>query len=817
MDNSRTSPVRSDVLDVLAQLRQRIRRYVALEGSALVVVVLGVSFWLSLAIDYVLELSLGTRRFFLVVALFAIGLTLLRYLLLRVARVFRDRALALVLERRFPQLSDRLITAVEQAERDEALSPLTRSMLERTAAEAAELSRSLQLREVFNAGPLFRAAVGAAALFVSIGGFAWASNEVFHTWLRRNLLMSEDIYRRDTDMQVVVLAEPGERVVEFRDRVYKHPRGADLTFLVTVPDGKVVPEQVRYSYRNVAHSGGGGDSMTKIGQRQFRQRLSGLHESIRLWLSGGDYSTRTPYLVEVVDPPLIDRLTLSVLYPDYTGLNAREESAGAPIRQEVPVLGTQVSLPAGSDFLLEARGNKPLVGVQIRTDLWELRLTREKGALAIASAGGIAAPLVDLSASEPFLAPDGKSFRIPAILTTAAAPEIISEAGAVHLPLRLPPDVPLRITLHDDDDVMSIEPARLTINSIPDEPPRIETRLKGIGTSITRQATIPIAGEIQDTQDGSRRYGVTDDYGIADARFEYRVETAKVEGEESRFQPASFASRPEGQRQFPVDEKFAVLPLDLAVGVKLLLKVVAVDADNLTGPHVASSPPYSFQIVTDDELLSLIAVKELNLRRRFEQILEEVRNTRKDLLLSRTRLEEARDLKEKSSAGASDLGDVRDKLSAIDAAVSTSVERGTSGIRKNANETQSIEAEFREIRDELANNAIPDSRPMLDRIDDGIIRPLHSVNTVDYNEVDDALAALRLSIEERGEVLAAFGEPIERLNVTIEHLEAVLAQMLKLETVNEALQLLRDIIKSQEELQDRTRQERKKKLIEGLQ
>src|SRR4029079_788035 len=145
------------------------------------------------------------------------------------------------------------------------------------------------------------------------------------------------------------------------------------------------------------------------------------------------------------------------------------------------------------------------------------------------------------------------------------------------------------------------------------------------------------------------------------------------------------------------------------------------------------------------------------------------------------------------------------------------VERGVSGIRKNANETQSIEAEFREIRDELANNAIPDAKPMIDRIDDSIIRPLHSINTVDYNSLDDALVLLRQTLEDRGDSLSAFEEPIERLNLTIEHLEAVLAQMLKLETINEALQLLRDIIKSQEELQEKTRLERKKKLIEGLQ
>jgi hypothetical protein len=779
------------------------------------VVVLGIAFWTSLAIDYWFELAIGARRFLLVLALLASGVTFVRYLLLRVVRDFRNRALALVLERRFPKLNDRLITAVELSERVESPTPLTTSMLERTAEEAAELSHSLQFREVFNIGPLLRAALGAAVLIASIGGFAWATTEVFNTWFRRNLLLADEYYRRETDLHVVVLADPGERVVEFRDGVYKHPRGADLTFLATVLEDKIVPEQVKFSYRNIAHSGGGGDSMTKIGQRQFRQRLSSLHESIRLWLSGGDYSTHAPFVVEVVDPPQIDRLTLSVLYPEYTRLNARDEQSSASVRQEVPVLGTQVSLPGGTDFLLEARSNKPLTGVHVQTDLWEIRIAPGKARMALVPAGGAPAAWLDLSVAQPLLAADGRSFRIPCALSVTATPEVVSEAGHVQLPLRLTPDALLRITLHDTDDVMSVEPARLTINSIPDEPPQIETRLKGIGTSITRQATVPIVGEIQDVQDGSIHYGVTDDYGIAEARFEYKFEAGKAEGQESDYRPAPFMTQPEGRKQFPIDEKFAVLPLDLAVGAKLTLKVVAVDADNLTGPHVASGQPYSFQIVSDDELLALIAVKELNLRRRFEQILDEVRNTRKDLLLSRTRLEEARELRARG-AGEPE-SDVREKLASVDATVSTSVERGMNGIRKNANETQSIEAEFREIRDELANNAIPDAKPMLDRIDDGIIQPLHSINTVDYNSLDDALVLLRQTLEDRGDSLSSFEDPIDRLNVTIEHLEAVLAQMLKLETINEALQLLRDIIKSQEELQDKTRQERKKKLIEGLQ
>src|SRR5262245_24923234 len=241
MDVSDKTTGRPDVFFVLGELRSRIRRYVALEGLGIVLAVVGLAFWLSLATDYWLELSVGVRKFFLVLAAGITAAAVVRYLLLRLIRVFRSRALALVLERRFPELNDRLITAVELANSGKAESPLTAAMLRQTADEAAELSHRLQLREVFEIGPLFKSALAAGLLVLSICGFGWASGETFMTWARRNLLMADEYYRRDTALTVVVLADPGARVVEFRDGVYKHPRGADLVFLATVPDSKKVP------------------------------------------------------------------------------------------------------------------------------------------------------------------------------------------------------------------------------------------------------------------------------------------------------------------------------------------------------------------------------------------------------------------------------------------------------------------------------------------------------------------------------------------------------------------------------------------------
>jgi hypothetical protein len=807
---------RPEVPGVLQELRRRIRRYVVLEGSALVLAVIGAAFWLSLAIDYWIEPAAGARQALLLLAGAAVTAAVVWYLALRLVRELRTRALALVLERRFPQLNDRLITAVELAESGGPPSGLTAAMLARAADEAADLARKLELREVFNLRPLARAISLAVALIVSVVGFRLAQAEVFTTWFHRNLLLSNELYRRDTDLRVVVLADPGERVVEFQGGVYKHPRGGDLTILAEVPEGRKIPEMVQYSFRNVAARGGGGDYMTKIGQRHFRLKLAGLYQSIDLSLRAGDYSTRTPFRIQVVEAPQIERLTLLCRYPEYTGLNNFDETAEPGARQAVPVLGAQVSLPGGTDFLLAAKSNKPLRKVRIQTDRFEIAFERgaTSGVLTTPAAVGEAARDLPFTATQPLLSDDGGTFALPVVLATSASSEFVLD-GKVHVPLRLEPDAVLRMTLHDDDDIVTAEPIRLAINSIPDEPPHVDTRLKGIGNSITRQATIPIVGEAHDPQDATKIYGVTDDYGIADAHFEYRLETAKSDAAgnnpEGTFVSAPFINQPEGAKQFVVEEKFKVLPLDLAIGQRFTLKVVAADSDNLTGPHVSSGTPYHFTVVSDDELLALVAVKELNIRRRFEQILEEVRNTRKDLLLGRTRLDEVKGLRTNPNVESTQ------KLADLDIAVLTAVERSINGIRKNANETQSIEQEFGDLRDELQNNAVPDVKPMLERINGGIISPLHSINTVDYNQMDDSLVLLKRVLEEKADPFSRFDESVDQVNATIEHLEAVLAQMLKLETVNEALQMLRDIIKAQEELQDKTRQERKRKLIEGLQ
>lgn len=794
-----------ELTDLLARLRSQIQRYVLLEGTASVFVVLGLLFWLSLGLDwsyFFLQRAELPRwiRFAIEVAGICLCLSLFAgWVGLRWMRQFRQRALALVLERRFPELNDRLITAIELTDGKHVTQPpLTQAMLARTIEEVREASSHLDLGTVFDKRPLMRAGISASCLAVSVLAFAICFSDVFGLWFRRNVLLANESWKRETAVQLVVLAEPGERVIEFKDGVYKHPRGSDLTLQASVLPAMKVPEQVQLRYAMSDGSARGRAYFSRLGDRQFKHTLTGLLNSLDCYLLAGD-AERTPYHIEVVEPPRIDRIVLDSLFPKYTGWNEIDEKTGTTVRTSKPVQGTQISLPAGTDFLLQAQTNKPLVGVRIQTASYDLEFSREIARLTLfqqdgqTRGGSFTIPNVS-----HWLAQDGRSFAVPFLLASANDQPVISDAGQVRLPLRLPADAQLKIFLSDTDDILTAEPARLTISSITDEPPTIETQLRGIGSSITRKAVIPVTGVI------------SDDYGVATARFDYRLDSADA-------QPRSFPTEPRGAKKFALEQsetqkwlRFDVLPLELKVGQKLSLSVIAEDADNLSGPHFAQGEKYNFQIVSDEELLSQLYARELNLRQRFEQILTEVQRSQSELTLARKTVQELLELGRKPMSLERDQ-----QLEVAGQNAATAAERGLYGIRKNHNETLAIGQSLGDIREEMINNAV-DTPQSLERMDVKLIRPLKGINDIDFPDVDQRLGLFRLALQEQTDPLNRLDESLQALDRLKRKLELVLVEMRKLETYKELLEILKGIKAQQEELKKRTETENKRSIINKL-
>src|SRR5687767_8676154 len=86
---------------ILDAVRRRIRLYVWIEGLALVAVLLGVAFWIGLAVDWTFEPSIDGRRLVLLGLGALVLFVVYRYLLRRAFVPISDSSLAVLLERRF--------------------------------------------------------------------------------------------------------------------------------------------------------------------------------------------------------------------------------------------------------------------------------------------------------------------------------------------------------------------------------------------------------------------------------------------------------------------------------------------------------------------------------------------------------------------------------------------------------------------------------------------------------------------------------------------------------------------------------------------
>jgi hypothetical protein len=234
----------------LERLRRFIRLYVSLEGAALVGLYLALWFWIGLVLDYgvfrlfhfdwVQETAWSARCSVLVVLLSGLLAAVVVKVLTRLFREFREAALALVLERRYPQiLGDRLITAVELADpRKAAEIGYSTAMVQETIHEAAQRVEQLKIKEVFDWERMVRRGILVAVLaiggYLVAGGIFCTANAMqghaftaagftqFHDvagiWFERNILLQNVIWPRQAHLEYLDAPANGEYRIGRGDR-----------------------------------------------------------------------------------------------------------------------------------------------------------------------------------------------------------------------------------------------------------------------------------------------------------------------------------------------------------------------------------------------------------------------------------------------------------------------------------------------------------------------------------------------------------------------------------------------------------------------
>ncbi len=794
------------VKQLLRKVRLRLRRDATASGLLMAVCFAVAVFWVTTTLDVTwfrlqrLELPVGLRAVLLAVLLPTSLWLLLSRILFPLFRRIGDLDLAILLERRFPQFQDRLITSVESSRGLPIEGPLSRSMLDRSADEADRLSSSVAAEDVFDTSGLKQLSVFAGGLFLSVAAVWFIQPQLLTRWWNAFVRCDETYHERTTDVKMAVISQPGDRHIEFQwteERlVYRHPRGADLELQIVVPDGHsaadkawVVPDRVRV---DVVRADGSRSrtyvSPTAGSERTFRFVVTRLQEPIEVELLAGDYRTPVPYRVEVVNPPGIDSLHLKCDYPEYTGWNQLRETS-------LTVTGSEVQLPVGTAFELTATASKPLRAVRIVSDQFELSGDHEASTLMLRD--GRSAESNGL----PLIGSDGRSlsvrFRIDAAMqnpsdTSGSVPELVqmatSEAGVLHIPS----STSLRFFLHDKDDVMSASPETLRVQGVEDKPPVVVTQMTGVDNAITRLAKIPIAGRIRD------------DYGLKSGGFEFLVD------DESTWRPRPFRSPPASDStDFDLQrsatepfETFDVQVLELSEGQTLTLSVVASDANVYPASGVTRSQPMLFRIVSIEELLSLLYTREIALRGRFEEVIAQLEELNGDLQFH----QEA--AKRVDAAGAAAAPEDR-------ASLNTCATRSGNNLRRQTNELNAIVEGFEEVVRQLINNAVPPQQ-LAENMRSTIVDPLRAVSGEMMTSADRTVSAFRVAAQERQRTETLVAQSSAEVTQVIRALKVILENVRDMAEFHEALRDLKAILDEQQKNLEQTKKLQKNQLIDDI-
>lgn len=723
---------------ILTRLRRRIRAYVWVDGVAAVLVLLGAAFWISLAFDWLFEPPRPLRG----VLLAALGAGLLvvvfRYLVSRLVVRLRNRNMALLLERKFGQLSDVLLTAVELSEQPDHASQFNPDMLARVQREALVRAAGVDLGEVFNPRPLIRRITLAVALVAAFVVFAVAAPSALGTWARRSLLLSDEWWPRKTHLLVEGFDGQGR---------VKIARGSDWLLAVKADAalGCDIPEIVEVRYRTVEGTRGR-ENMSREGVvapgeapfQHYAYTFKSVLAPLEFYVAGGD-DREGPFYLDVVDSPTISRMILECEYPPYTRRAARA----------IPVAGL-MQLPRGTQITIVAQANKPLVDVQID----------------------------DLADEDAPL-----THHIP-LAAEHGTPQMSFEYA---LP-RLDADKTLLFTLSDADGIRSREAIRLAITAVPDEPPRVDVTLKGIGTAITAAARLPAAGE------------VSDDYGVARIWFDYHVDDAPPEQ-----RPLNESAG--GKEKLAVAGVMELGDLELKPKQRLHWSVQAADECTLAGgPNVGTSQRYVLEVVTPEQLRSVLEARELMLRRRFETIIAELTDTR-DLLAG----VEVKRPEAKKALQADKPEEPQDDAPRRRLSEAVQVERVLQNSERSSHETLQVALAFDDIREQMINNRV-DTKELRKRLKEGISEPLKQIVDRPFSQLLGQLKQLSAELSEPEAAVSTQAAAVGQIDAILVEMKQVLDKMMELETFNEVLDTLRQIIEAQEKVSDETKRRQKQNL-----
>ncbi len=538
-------------------LRSRMRRWLSVRGLARLLWIVLAILLLDMLLDRWFRMDLAQRGIMLVLIAATAAWMAWRYLVRPLSQGITDDALVLEVEKKNPQMAQSVISGFQLLRNERSgQAAVSGELATETIRQGMEQAEQVDFSGVLNraAGRKYLVMLVTAALAFAGIAVGVAGNDFLKTWFRRNLLLSADEWPRATDLQIVG-ATDGKIVV---------PRGMDYRQLVEVTETSRV-QNVDVDLEIDGASGRSLQRMKPTGRLDGREHsfmFHGIASGCRIRASGGDDTTDWVELV-LVEPPAVDDLQLNALLPEWTGRTSQPLTGPGP----------HSILESGGMEVL-AKMNKPLESATIERDGVSTPLT--------AGAGGENLWQVTFDRGVVTI-DDKKNAKVDG-----------GVAGGQYA-----------IRLHDELGLTNVRDFQFEIRLRGNDAPVVRARLLGISGLAVPTARVPV------------EWSATDDFGIAEAKFDTRWMSE---------------SQPVGERLVPVGgfagdrllsevlQTVSVLelePLGLEPGVAFRFVLSATDFA-VPAAATGSSREFLVKIVTPEELISDLLRREIEQRGVFQ-------------------------------------------------------------------------------------------------------------------------------------------------------------------------------------------------------
>jgi len=566
----------------IGTLRRKVRGLAMLYGGAWVVAIL-LALYLAVALaDYLIRFEdRGLRVLVWALSLGAVAAAVWWFVARALRARLTDLDLARRLERRFPQLRDRLASTLQFLSEPEdsplaGSADLRRAVVNQVAAEVEPLRGT----DVLETKPVWIAASVAAVLVAVVAILA----------LVRPELASIAAMRQINPWSDTAWPQQHHLVLRAPQRV---ARGADLTVEIADRDGGPLPEQV---LMHLEFDGQGAQVVEVRPQNEVHPfQLPAINESVTLWVEGGDDRSmrREPVRIEVVDTPELAQLQVKLHPPEYTAWPAATAD-----RHFRALEGTRIEFHGRATLPLEAVYfeylDESLPGT-VAADGQSFSFALPAGApLAELAAGGGAAP--GFLAGQPHVSGNG-SYRF----------RLVGKHGFAGQ----------RGESYD-------------ITSLPDKPPQVvleEPQADGLHTLyVAPDAVLPIVARVTEDRTAVTRVWLR--YRRSDRSEQGTFEQLLYQRTEGPPQRPEGLASPELGEVLPITAEWSLAPLNLPPRTQLEVTLAATD---FAGREGTSTPPLRLTVATRGELQDRLAQRQGELLSHLAELLAVQRQARTQL------------------------------------------------------------------------------------------------------------------------------------------------------------------------------------------